>query len=68
MMRLQRCRELEKLQDQANPQPFEDAKRVLEQQLGMVMEDAFSEFEPEARAAASLAQVLAFVGFAENPG
>jgi len=48
---------LEKLQDQANPQPFEDAKRVLEQELGVALEDVFLEFEPEARAAASLAQV-----------
>lgn len=51
-------RALEKLQDQATPQPFEDAKRVLEQQLGVPLEDVFLEFEPEARAAASLAQVI----------
>lgn len=52
------CRALEKLQDQAQPQDIEDAKRVLEAELGQPFETLFAEFEPEARAAASLAQVI----------
>lgn len=54
--KLRICRVLEKLQDQAEPQDFEDTKRTLETELGAELDSFFEDFEPDARAAASLAQ------------
>ena len=48
---------LEALQDRVPPRPFEDANRVLLQELGAPAQELFAEFEPLATAAASLAQV-----------
>ena len=50
-------RRLEVLQDQAEPQDFEDVKRALETELGRSLEELFVAFDPKAKAAASLAQV-----------
>ncbi len=47
------------LQDQVEPGPVEDVAQVLQRELGAPASQLFAEFEPEARAAASLAQVLA---------
>lgn len=60
-------RALEKLQDQAEPQDFEDAKRVLESELGQPLEDLFDDFEPMATAAASLAQVRSQIYYHQMP-
>lgn len=49
--------ELAKLQDEAPPFPFEDVKRVLESELGVPMEEVFSEFQEEPVASASIGQV-----------
>lgn len=51
------CRTLEVLQDQVEPGPVEDVAEVLQRELGAPPSHLFAEFEPEARAAASLAQV-----------
>lgn len=51
------CRTLEVLQDQVEPGPVEDVAEVLLRELGAPASQLFAEFEPEARAAASLAQV-----------
>ncbi|DBA66857.1 TPA: hypothetical protein ACH3X2_001991 [Trebouxia sp. C0005] len=48
---------LEVLQDQVEPGPVEDVAEVLQRELGAPASQLFAEFEPEARAAASLAQV-----------
>ncbi|DBB14885.1 TPA: hypothetical protein ACH3X3_004486 [Trebouxia sp. C0006] len=48
---------LEVLQDQVEPGPVEDVAQVLQRELGAPASQLFAEFEPEARAAASLAQV-----------
>ena len=50
------CRRLEVLQDRAEPRGFEEVQLAVMQQLGAPIEELFAEFEPEARAAASLAQ------------
>ncbi len=52
------CRTLEVLQDQVEPGPVEDVAEVLQRELGAPASQLFADFEPEARAAASLAQVL----------
>lgn len=52
------CRTLEVLQDQVEPGPVEDVDEVLQRELGAPASLLFAEFEPEARAAASLAQVV----------
>jgi len=49
--------ELSKLQDEAPPLPFEQLRPQLEEDLGAAPEAVFLDFEPEALAAASLAQV-----------
>ena len=54
-------RTLEKLQDQAEPQLFEDTKRAVEREFHRPLEELFAEFDPDARAAASLAQVGAML-------
>ena len=51
------CRKLEVLQDRAEPQDFKEVQLAVMQQLGAPIQDLFAEFEPDARAAASLAQV-----------
>ena len=50
------CRRLEVLQDRAEPRGFEEVQQAVMQQLGAPIEELFAEFEPQARAAASLAQ------------
>ena len=52
------CRTLEVLQDQVDPKPFPAVERVLRQELGAGAEELFAEFDHDATAAASLAQVL----------
>ncbi|MCR8670192.1 AarF/ABC1/UbiB kinase family protein [Agrococcus sp. HG114] len=49
-------RELEGLQDEAPAVPFEQIRALAEAELGMPLERAFSWFEPEPLAAASLGQ------------
>lgn len=48
---------LAELRDSAPRVPFDQMRRVLEADLGMPIEEAFAEFEPEAVAAASIGQV-----------
>ena len=45
------------LQDQVEPGPVEDVAEVLQRELGAPASHLFAEFEPDAKAAASLAQV-----------
>lgn len=49
--------ELRGLQDAVATFPFEDAKRVVESELGRPLGEIFADFPPEPAAAASLAQV-----------
>ena len=49
--------ELSKLQAGTPPDPPERARAILTEELGQVPEEAFAEFEPEAFASASIAQV-----------
>ncbi len=49
--------ELRNLQDQVTPFPSEDAARVIEEELGLTVEQLFLEFDPEPVAAASIGQV-----------
>ena len=51
------ARELEKLQDQAPPFPGDEARRIIEEELGSPLQDVYTSFEPEPFAAASLGQV-----------
>ena len=51
--------ELEKLQDQVTPFPGEQARKIVEQQLGRPLVQVFSEFDTTALASASIAQVHA---------
>jgi ubiquinone biosynthesis protein len=51
--------ELEKLQDQVAPLPFNDLKPIIENSLGRKLEDAFASLDPIALASASIAQVHA---------
>jgi ubiquinone biosynthesis protein len=48
---------LSRLQDRVEPFPFEQVKETVESELGVRISRAFSEFDPEPTAAASLAQV-----------
>jgi len=48
---------LARLQDKVKPFPFEDVQLIVETELGMKLNKAFSCFEPEPLAAASLGQV-----------
>jgi len=50
-------KELEKLQDEVPPFPYEQAKEIVENRLGQTLESAFLRFDSEPDAAASLAQV-----------
>lgn len=49
--------ELRKLQDQVNPFPFEEAKKLIECELGQPLEKIFKAFDRKPVGAASLAQV-----------
>src|SRR3954449_10859961 len=49
--------ELRKLQDDVSPIPFADVRRVVEQELGLTLEQAFISFDEVAIAAASIGQV-----------
>ncbi len=49
--------ELRALQDDVKPFPFEDARRVVEAELGLSLEQAFLDFEERTVAAASIGQV-----------
>ncbi|HEB13018.1 MAG TPA: AarF/ABC1/UbiB kinase family protein [Actinobacteria bacterium] len=49
--------ELTKLQDTVTPVPFEEIRQVIESEFGRPILEVFAEFEEEALAAASLAQV-----------
>jgi ubiquinone biosynthesis protein len=49
--------ELRGLQDDVRPFPFEQAEQVVEAELGLSLERAFLEFDPEPIAAASIGQV-----------
>ena len=51
--------ELAHLQDDVPPFPGEDARQLIEQAIGMPIEDAFSAFELDPMASASVAQVHA---------
>lgn len=51
--------ELEKLLDQVPPFPWPQARAILEQQLGMPLEQAFGSFDEREIASASIAQVYA---------
>lgn len=48
---------LAELRDRVKPLPFERIRRVVESELGGSIEERFTEFQPEALGAASLAQV-----------
>ena len=49
--------ELEKLLDQVPPFPLQQAREIVEQQLGLPLEQAFRSFDDEEIASASIAQV-----------
>jgi ubiquinone biosynthesis protein len=49
--------ELQKLQDDVRPIPFDDVRRVIEEELGLTIEQAFLEFGEQPTAAASIGQV-----------
>jgi ubiquinone biosynthesis protein len=49
--------ELRKLQDDVSPFPFADVRAVVEQELGLTIEQAFTEFADVPMAAASIGQV-----------
>ena len=61
--------ELSKLQDQAPHVPWEQAKEVLEEELGGLIETVFADIDPEPVASASLGQVHAarLVGDESDP-
>ena len=50
-------RSLSRLQDDVTPFPFEDVDRIVTEELGVRISKAFSRFDPEPIAAASLGQV-----------
>jgi len=49
--------ELQKLQDDVRPIPFVDVERVISEELGITIEQAFLEFDEQPTAAASIGQV-----------
>jgi ubiquinone biosynthesis protein len=49
--------ELEKLQDEVPPQPYQEVKTVVERELGTTMEQVFSEFHKTPLGSASIGQV-----------
>jgi Predicted unusual protein kinase len=50
-------RELQKLQSNAAPFPFDEVKKIIRDELGRPVKDVFKEFDPKPFAAASLSQV-----------
>jgi len=48
---------LRRLHDKVDPFPFEQVQEIIEEQLGIPLEDAYAKFDPEPLAAASIAQV-----------
>lgn len=54
---LELARELQKLQEEVPPVSFEEAREVVESELGGELDELFAEFEPEPVASASLSQV-----------
>lgn len=50
-------RALARLQDDVKPFPFEEVRAIIEEELGVRLSKAFSRFDPEPIAAASLGQV-----------
>ena len=57
MLPLEYAQELCKLTDSVSPYPFEQAKEIIEQDLGAPLDALFAEFDPAPVAAASIAQV-----------
>jgi ubiquinone biosynthesis protein len=53
------CDELAKLQDHVAPIPFDEARAVVEQELGAPLDDVFESFDREPIASASIGQVYA---------
>ncbi|MGN6430449.1 MAG: ABC1 kinase family protein [Gaiellaceae bacterium] len=49
--------ELQKLQDDVRPIPFTEVERVIREELGLTIEQAFLEFDEQPTAAASIGQV-----------
>lgn len=49
--------ELARLQDRVEPEPFEEVKKLLEQELGRPLDEVFERFDREPIASASIAQV-----------
>ncbi|HET7758827.1 MAG TPA: AarF/ABC1/UbiB kinase family protein [Gaiellaceae bacterium] len=49
--------ELQKLQDAVTPFPYEEVERVIREELGLSVEQLFTEFDPTPIAAASIGQV-----------
>jgi len=49
--------ELAKLQDEVPPFPFNDARKIIENELGQPLEESFSAFEEKPLASASIGQV-----------
>jgi ubiquinone biosynthesis protein len=61
--------ELARLQDRAEPAPWDQVREVLAQSLGVPVDQVFAELEPEPAAAASIAQVhKARLRCADGPG
>jgi ubiquinone biosynthesis protein len=61
--------ELSRLQDRAEPAPWDQVQEVLAQSLGVPLDQVFAELEPEPAAAASIAQVhKARLRCADGPG
>jgi ubiquinone biosynthesis protein len=61
--------ELSRLQDRAEPAPWEQVEQVLVASLGVPVDQVFAELEPEPAAAASIAQVhKARLRCADGPG
>lgn len=48
---------LEELQDSADPVPFDEVERIVEEEIGVRIGKAFSSFDPDPLGAASLGQV-----------
>ncbi|MEG4343150.1 AarF/ABC1/UbiB kinase family protein [Microcoleus sp. A003_D6] len=57
LLPLEVCEELAKLQDRSRGFSFDHVKRVIQEDLGMALEEAFTEFEEKPFAAASISQV-----------
>jgi predicted unusual protein kinase regulating ubiquinone biosynthesis (AarF/ABC1/UbiB family) len=51
------CNEFKKCLDQVPPFPFEEVKRIIEEEMGKPASEVFASLEPEPIAAASIAQV-----------